>query len=149
MQQAVQKVFHGHKLGRVIVLNLKRGDLLLESICEHLEKEGVKNAVLVSIVGSLRKLVYHRPLNFNMSAEDEFITVEAPMEIGSVMGTVINGKPHFHIVAADLEKTHVGHLEKGTEVLYLAEIVLCEIEGLNIDRLLDENNTAYFAEIKS
>lgn len=145
----MQKVFHGKNLGRVIVLNLKRGDKLIESITEHLEKEGVRNAVLVSIVGSLRKLVYHRPINFAMSAEDEFITVEAPMEIGSVMGTVINGKPHFHIVASDLEKTHVGHLEPGTEILYLAEIVLCEIDGINIDRLLDENKTAYFAEIES
>jgi predicted DNA-binding protein with PD1-like motif len=144
----MKKVFSGKGLGRVIVLNLKRGDLLLESIRDHLKEEGVKNAALVSIVGSLKKLVYHRPLNFAMSAEDEFITVEEPMEIGSLMGSVINGQPHFHIVASDLEKTHVGHLEEGTTVLYLAEIVLCEIEGLNIERLMDEHKTAYFSEIK-
>ena len=142
-----KRVFFGEKLGRVVVLNLKRGDLLLESIRDHVKEAGIKNAVLVTIVGSLSKLVYHRPLNFAASAEDEFITVNAPMEIGSVKGTVINGEPHFHIVAADLEKTHVGHLEEGTEVLYLAEIVLCEIEGLNIQRLKDETNTAYFDEI--
>jgi predicted DNA-binding protein with PD1-like motif len=144
----MKTVFSGKGLGRVVVLNLKRGDMLLESIRDRLKEEGVKNAVLVSIVGSLRKLVYHRPLNFAISAEDEFITVEEPMEIGSLMGSVINGHPHFHIVAADLEKTHVGHLEEGTEILYLAEIVLCEIEGLNIERLLDENKTAYFSKIK-
>jgi hypothetical protein len=142
-----QRVFHGTGLGRVFVLNLKRGDLLLESVRDLLAKEGVKNAALLSIVGSLQKLVYHRPLSFAASAEDEFITVEKPMEIGMCSGMVINGQPHFHIVAADPQETHVGHLEEGTTVLYLAEIMLCEIEGLNIQRKLDANKTAYFEQM--
>lgn len=142
-----QRVFHAQGLGRVIVLNLKRGDMLLESVRDLLAQEGVKNAVLVSIVGSLQKLVYHRPLSLAITAEDEFVTVEKPMEIGSVNGTVINGHPHFHIVAADPETTHIGHLEEGTQILYLAELVFCEIDGLQIERKLDANKNAYFQHI--
>jgi len=142
-----QRVFHGSGLGRVIVLNLKRGDLLLESVRDLLAQQGVKNAVLLSIVGSLQKLVYHRPLSFADSPEDEFITVEKPMEIGMVSGMVINGHPHFHIVASDPEETHVGHLEEGTTVLYLAEILLCEIEGLNLQRKVDHNKVAYLEQM--
>lgn len=47
---------------------------------------------------------------------------------------VVNGEPHFHMVFTDLEKTYSGHLEEGSTVLYLAELVLAEIKGLDIKR---------------
>jgi len=143
-----KRVFHAKGLGRVLILNLKRGDYLLESIRDFCAQEGIKNAALVTMLGSLQKLVYHRPLSFAMAAEDEYITVEKPMEIGAVSGTVINGNPHFHIIAADPERTHVGHLEEGTQILYLAEIVLAEIEGLNIERRIDETKTGYLIDLE-
>lgn len=141
------KHFIGEGLGRVIVLNLFRGDKLMESVRDKMQELGIKDAVLLSVVGSLSKLEYHRPINYAMSAEDEFLTIEQPMEIGSLSGAVINGQPHFHIVAHDhLNNTYGGHLEEGTTILYLAEIVLQEIVGLKLERRYDEHKTAYFAE---
>lgn len=138
-------LFWGEGFGRAIVINLRRGDLLLESIRDRLKQEGVRNAVLFGAVGSLRKLVYHLPTSMGPTSNDKFIVVEGngPIELGALSGNVIDGDPHLHIVAKDEKGTYVGHLEEGTEVLFLAEIVLAEIRGLNIHRVKDEHGVVY------
>ena len=96
----------------------------------------------------MQKLVYHVPQTFAQSSDDKFITVEnvGPIEIGSLTGTVIDGDPHIHIVSKADGKTHIGHLEEGSEVLYLAEIVFLEITDLHIERVQDEHGVVYFRE---
>jgi len=143
-----KNLFFGEGVGRVIVLNLSRGDKLLESIRDRLREEGVKNAVLFGAVGSLQKLVYHLPTSMGPTSDDVFITVEGsgPIELGSLSGNVIDGDPHLHIVAQDKNGNYVGHLEEGTEVLFLAEIIMAEIVGLNIHRTKNDHGVVYLAE---
>lgn len=129
-------------MGRVIVINLKRGELLLESIEEELEKLGVKDAIITGAIGSLKKAVFHRVTGMGREPEDEFITIEKPMELASLQGIVANGRAHFHMVTSDLEATYTGHLEPGTEVLYLVEISLVEIKGLPLVREKNADNIA-------
>ncbi len=52
--------FLGEGTGRVLIMNLKRGDLLLESIEKGLSEAGIKNAIITSAIGSLQKAVFHR-----------------------------------------------------------------------------------------
>ncbi|GGG02361.1 PPC domain-containing DNA-binding protein [Paenibacillus abyssi] len=141
-------LFYGEGTGRIIVINLGRGDLLLESIRDRLKAEGIRNAVLFGAVGSLQKLVYHLPTSMGPTSNDRFITVEGsgPIELGSLSGNVIDGDPHMHIVAQDKNGNYVGHLEEGTEVLFLAEIILAEIPGLNIHRVKNEHGVVYLTE---
>lgn len=143
-----KKLFFGEGLGRVIVMNLGRGDLLLENIRDRMKEEGIKDAVLFGAVGSLQKLVYHLPTSMGPTSNDKFITVEGagPIELGSLSGNVIDGEPHLHIVAQDKNGEYIGHLEEGTEVLFLGELIFAEIKGLNIHRTQDENGVAYLAE---
>jgi Predicted DNA-binding protein with PD1-like DNA-binding motif len=77
--------------------------------------------------------------------DDRFITVEGngPIELGSLSGNVIDGDPHLHIVAQDAKGTYVGHLEEGTEVLFLAEIILAEIKDPGIHRVKNEHGVVY------
>lgn len=133
------------KPGRTITLCFRRGDLLLEGILSALEESGIKNAVLLGAIGSLQKIRFHRVMTLETSPEDEFLTIEAPCEISSAQGIVLDGNAHFHFVFSDLEKTYSGHLEPGTEVLYLAEVTLMEIPECNVQRLKDADNIAYFA----
>ena len=44
--------FLANEYGRVIVIHLGKGELLLESIQRALEEQGIKNAVLLSAIGS-------------------------------------------------------------------------------------------------
>ena len=134
--------FFGDGFGRTIVLNLERGEKLLESIRDLLAKEGIKNALVLSAIGSLQKAHFHRVTGMEETPVDEFIVLEKPMELASLQGIVVDGEPHFHMVISDLEQTYTGHLEKDTTVLYLVEITLAELKGLNLERVKNELNIA-------
>ncbi|MDR1636310.1 MAG: DNA-binding protein, partial [Treponema sp.] len=90
--------------GRLVVINLERGDLLLESIRDTLAEYGIKDAVITSAIGSLSKVALHRVTGFEPEPVDEFVTLEKPMELASLQGIVVDGHPHFHMVVSDLEK---------------------------------------------
>ncbi|WP_026699754.1 PPC domain-containing DNA-binding protein [Salibacterium aidingense] len=142
------KMFFGEGFGRAIVINLEKGDKLLESIREKLKEENINNAVVYGAVGSMQKLVYHLPTSMGPTSNDKFITVQnsGPIELGALSGNVIDGEPHLHIVAQDREGNYIGHLEEGTEILFLAEIVLAEIKDLNIHRVKNEHGVVYLTE---
>lgn len=132
--------YQGYELGKVIILNLKRGDLLLETIEEELAKSGIKDALITSAIGSLQKVVLHRVIGKGREPEDEFVTLENPMELASLQGFVLDGKAHFHMVVSDVKEAYTGHLEPGTTVLYLTEISLVELKGVSLCREKNEDN---------
>ena len=128
------KHFDPVQLGRAIIIELERGEPLIEGVCRELDKEGIKNAIVGSAVGSIQKLVYHRPTDMGQAANDEIVTVNAPMEVGSLIGSVIDGQAHFHIVAMAPDAVYGGHMETGTEVMYLLELVMIELSNCGLER---------------
>ena len=140
--------FIGGKPGRMLVVHLKKGEFLLESIEEELKRQNIKHAVLLSCIGSLRKAVFHYIVSTDDLATDKFLTLERPIELAAVQGLVLDGKAHFHMVLSDDDKTYTGHLEEGCEIQYLAEISLLEIENVNLERRTDEFGILYIDEKK-
>lgn len=134
------KSFNVGGLGRTIVIELERGEKIIEGICDALKAANIENAIVGSAVGSIQKLIYHRPTDMGTAANDEFITVEQPMEIGALTGSVFGGNAHFHIVASDPEQIHSGHLELGSETMYLLEVTMVEIKDCNLERRLTPEN---------
>jgi predicted DNA-binding protein with PD1-like motif len=134
--------FIGEGLGRVIVLNLKRGEPVLESVVSELARFGIRDAIITSAIGSLQKAVFHRVTGMEPEPVDEYITVEKPIELASLQGVVLDGAPHFHMTMSDLGTTYTGHLEEGTLALYLVEISLVEIKGLALQRVKNDSNIA-------
>lgn len=98
------KKYVGYELGKVVILNLERDDLLLETIERELQECGIRNALLTSAIGSLQKVVLHRVVGMGREPEDEFVTLEKPMELASLQGVVLDGKAHFHMVVSDVEQ---------------------------------------------
>ena len=133
------RTFTGEGFGRTIVINLDRGELLLEGIRAALSDQGIRDAVLVSAIGTLTVVRYHRITGTGLPPRDEILTIEAPMELSAVQGIVAGGEPHLHMVFTDLNQTYSGHLEDGCEVTYLAELVFAELRGLALKR---EKNAA-------
>lgn len=138
--------YKGYELGQVIVLNLQRGDLLLEAIESELKKSNIKDALLTSAIGSLQRVVLHRVIGTGREPEDEFVTLEKPMELASLQGMVLDGKAHFHMVVSDVEQSYTGHLEPGTTVLYLGEVSLVELKGVSLCREKNEDNIGMIVE---
>ena len=124
--------------GRIVILSFDRGEKLREGIRDKLKELEIKDAVLVSAIGTFEKAQFHRIKNTNLNPEDEFFTIEGPMELSSVDGIVADGEPHFHMTFQDLDRAYAAHLEDGSVVCYLAEVVLAEIKGVELTRIRNE-----------
>ena len=136
--------FECEQFGRVIVMNLSKGELVLENIKEELAKSGVRNAILTSGIGSLRRISIHGIKETTDQPSDYFIDECKPVELGSMQGLVLDGQPHIHIVANEPDGTvYVGHLEPGCEVQFLIELSFIEIKDMDLTRRLDEFGIGY------
>ncbi len=124
----------GEGIGKVLIVELQRGEELFLGVEEVLKKEGIKNAYIASAVGSTAHLEYHRPKHMGEVTDDEYLSLEGPFEFGSIAGTVIDGVSHFHFTAGGTKGNHIGHLERGTTVLYLLELVVFELKGFELER---------------
>lgn len=131
--------------GRLITVSLQRGEMLLEGIQQAIEETGIRDAAVVSCIGTLSSLTWHRVTTLDAKPREEYPTVRGPLELCAVQGLVVEGVPHFHIVCSDQNGTYAGHLEPGCEVLYLAEIVLLELTGKPLRRVTDENGLRLLA----
>ncbi|MBQ1504322.1 MAG: DNA-binding protein [Oscillospiraceae bacterium] len=128
----------GKHTGRVLVIALERGELLLESIEQQCREAGFANATVETAIGTLQKTVFHRVLTLDRKSTNEFVTVETPVELSNIDGIIAEGQAHLHFSASDPDKTYIAHLEYGCEVLYLAEIVLAELEPMPLGRRKNE-----------
>jgi predicted DNA-binding protein with PD1-like motif len=141
--------FEAHQPTRTIVIGLKRGDDLLASINAAIEKYGINQGVIVSGIAALQKAAFHRVLNFGIEGDFEIVTVEAPIELGSLQGLISEGKPHIHMTFSDEKgNTFAGHLEPGSEVLYIGEIVILVFDGGDFGRRADEFGLNLLTNIK-
>ena len=125
--------------GRIITVSLQRGEMLLEGIEQAVQETGIRDAVVLSCIGTLSAMTWHRVTTLDLKPKEEYPTVRGPLELCALQGSVVGGVPHLHIVCSDKDGTYAGHLEPGCEVLYLAEIVLMELAGKPLRRVRDEN----------
>jgi len=128
--------FSTEKIGRVFILRLDPDDYLLESIVDLVSEENVKDAVVVSGIGTLDQYRVHLVMTTGFPPENRFEHWrDKPLELASISGVIANGEPHLHVVVSNSEKAYAGHLEKGCRVLYLAEIVIIELKSMNLNRV--------------
>ena len=133
------KVFTQDKVGRIFILRLDQGDFVLESINELIERENIKNGVVVSAIGTLDYCTLHMVMTTGYPPVEHFEKWEdKPLELASIDGIIADGVPHLHTVVSDHEKAYAGHLEPGCRVLYLAEIEIMELEGDALTRIKNE-----------
>lgn len=132
----------------IIIINLEPDELLLESVLEYLKDSNIKNSCVVSGIGTLKKLSYHRVLNTDYNPQNEFLTIEGPIELSSLQGLILNLEPHLHFVASDLENVYTGHLEYNSQILYLAEIMLITLKEFNLIRMPDPRNVFYIKDLR-
>jgi len=132
--------------GRIVVIRLGKGEKVLESIKIEIERLGIKNGVVLSGIGSMRKAGIHFISSISDLPADQFLTIEDPIEMASLQGLILDGQPHFHVVLSDLKRAYAGHLEPGCEVQYLAEITIMEVADMNLTRKPDEFGVSYILE---
>jgi uncharacterized protein len=131
----------GGEIGRIFTVRLDPGDFVLESINEFIKKEKISDGVIVSGIGTLDNCTYHMVMTTGFPPVDKFFEVkDTPMELSALSGIIADGMPHIHMAFSDPEREYTGHLENGCRVLYLCEIVIMELKGMNLTRITNSKN---------
>ena len=122
----------------LVVIGLKPGEMLLESIRRAIADKGLRNGVVVSCAGTLKTCRMHFIEHTEFPPKDRFVTIAGPLELVALNGVIADGEPHLHVVVSMKEEpARAGHLEDGSEVLYLAEVAILRCDGLKMARRLD------------
>ena len=112
-------------LTRVLVLRFKYNTDLLADINQMVQREKIRNAVILSGVGSVRNYQVHQVGNRDIPPKDIFVKNSmAPADIISMSGVVIGGRVHAHITLANQDHAFGGHLEPDTTVFTFAVVTL-------------------------
>ncbi|MCL2867435.1 MAG: DNA-binding protein [Clostridia bacterium] len=133
----------GSEYGRHVIMQLTKGELILESIQSEIQRLGIRCGIVTSGIGSASKVVYHRIGSTADNPDNEFLTVAEPLEVGALQGVIVDGQAHLHITCCTREGTFAGHLEPGSETLYLMEISLIELVGADLTRKADAFGISY------
>ena len=116
------------RFDRILVLRAKNKTDLLTEMEKQVKQQHIKNAVILSGIGSVRGYRIHNVAGRDYPVPDMFVSAPTtPADLIGMNGYIVNGVIHAHVIMAlgDNKGTTVsGHLEKGTEVLTFAVVTL-------------------------
>ena len=126
---------------RVLVLRFKYQADLLAGLERMVKENKIRNAVILSGIGSVRSYHYHTVSNGTFPSRNIFVkNPNGPADIVSMNGYVINGHVHAHITFADPDKAFGGHLEAGTSVFTFAVVTIGVFkDGIDLSKVDDKN----------
>ena len=124
---------------RTMMISFRRGDYVIEELRQMFEREGIDAALITSGIGSLDICKLHTITNTGLPPEERYLTLEGPIEVGSLQGSVAGGEPHIHVVVHDVaqDKVHIGHLEPGSRCCFRLELGLIVLDGVKTRRVTD------------
>ena len=122
------RTFNVH-LERLLVLRLKYNTDLLAEINKMVQQEKVRNAVILSGLGSVRNYQVHQVGNRDLPPKNILVKdPTAPADIIGMSGVVISGRVHAHITLANADRAFGGHLEPDTTVFTFAVVTLSVLD---------------------
>jgi predicted DNA-binding protein with PD1-like motif len=115
---------------RIHILRVDPGEDLLASIEQFLAEAEVQQAIVLGGYGTLAASHLHWVTYNRIPTENFFRRDEGGIEILSMNGLVVGGKPHVHITLSTPEGAYGGHLEPGCIAYVLCEVFVVEVEGV-------------------
>lgn len=120
-------------MNTVHVFRLRRGDDLLTKITEYARKHHIEAGCVLSCAGCVLRAHIRDASGLTVR------TVDEPMEIVSLTGTVSAARTHLHVSFSKEDLSTVGgHLVEGCTVNTTAEIVLQQLEGISFAAEFDK-----------
>ncbi len=109
----------------IVLLRFKYNTDLLAGLKAEVKRLGIKDAVILAAVGSVRNYQVHAVADRDLPSKDLFLRdPTAPADILSMNGYVLNGRVHPHITLSSGDHAFGGHLEPGTKVFTFALITV-------------------------
>ncbi|HUA37322.1 MAG TPA: PPC domain-containing DNA-binding protein [Candidatus Sulfopaludibacter sp.] len=126
---------------RVVVLRFKYQTDLLAGLERMVKDCKIRNAVILSGIGSVKSYHYHTVSNGAFPSKNIFVrNPDGPADIAGMNGYVIDGRFHAHISFADPDKAFGGHLEPGTTVFTFAVVTVGVFkDGMDLNRVDDQS----------
>lgn len=125
------------------LIQLMPGEDLLKGIEEAIRKEHIRNAFIVSGLGTLDACTMHVVTTMTFPVQNEMqYWKDVPIGVSAMNGSVIEGEPHVHMVMSTYtgdKQTYTGHVEYGCRVLCRMEVMIVEFDGLTLKRTFGEN----------
>jgi predicted DNA-binding protein with PD1-like motif len=110
---------------RVVVLRFKYEADLLAGMEAMVKREKIRNAVILSGIGSVKGYALHQVTNSTFPSKNMFVTnPTAPADLIGMNGYIIDGKVHAHATLATPDRAFGGHVEPGTRVFTFAIVTL-------------------------
>ena len=131
---------NGH-FDRVTILRFKYQTDLLAGMEKMVKEQHIRNAVILSAIGSVRNYQVHAVSNRTFPSRDTFTKdATAPADIVGMNGYVINGQIHAHMTMATPEKAFGGHLHADTKVFTFAIVTVGVLpDNLDLSKLDQAN----------
>lgn len=127
---------------RILILRFKYEADLLSGLEKMVKEHRVRNAVILSGIGSVKGYHIHTVSNRTFPSKNIFIRDPSfPADLSSMNGHVIDGRVHAHVTLTTPEHAFGGHLERNTTVFTFAIVTLGVLrEGADLSRLDDKTH---------
>ena len=131
----------GGQFERILVLRFKYQTDLLRGLERMVKQHSIRNAVILSGIGSVRNYEFHTVSNRTFPSKNIYVKdPTAPADIVSMNGYVIDGRVHAHVTLTDADKAFGGHLEAGTNVFTFAVVTIGVLsDGMDLNRVDDKS----------
>lgn len=123
------------EIEEIVNVYLEYGEDFHEGIEEVAQKENIHSGIILSGIATFDEAQIHHITDTEFPPNDEFVTLEGPIELCSVDGIIADYEPHMHCtMAVRGNELFSGHLEPGCNVLYLAEVAIAKLKGKPLKR---------------
>jgi len=125
---------------RIVVLRFKYQADLLRGLEEMVQQQKIRNAVILSGIGSVRNYQVHSVSNRTFPSKNLYLKdPKTPADVVSINGYVIGGRVHAHLTLTNEEGAFGGHLEPETNVFTFAILTLGVFsDGVDLSKVDDK-----------
>lgn len=117
---------------RLYLVRMDPGEDVLASLQSTVTQFELRNAIIVSGIGSLDHFQVHVVKTTNMPPGNVFTSGAGPFDIVAITGVVVNHEIHAHIILSDTSQTVGGHLEKGCRVLTFGVVAVIDTPKVDL-----------------
>jgi len=102
---------------RIEIVRMKPGTDMLEGLEKYINEKNIKNAVILTGIGSVTDYHYHVVSDKNLPPAEEDPKASVAMDLIAMQGYIMNKRIHAHVTLSDENSVVGGHLEPGTKAL--------------------------------
>ena len=117
---------------RTILVRLSSGEDILTSLREAVQRENIKNAIILSAFGAVSTYHFHVVATSALPPGELFPKGDKALDVVGMSGAVIDGRVHAHILFTDDVNAMGGHLEPGCTVLTFLIVTMQEVDNVTM-----------------